>query len=141
MDAVKTEEKLLNGSELEGPCPKKRRKHYEYSRLDAWKSVFGIYILDNPKIQIPTHPDAIKLKKQFRVPYSILTVILEMFSSRDRWNPASADCLWVPVLHSLKIKILSSLFILGRGVDLDTVSMLAGISIGTLISFFHHYFV
>jgi hypothetical protein len=63
-DAVKTEEKLLKGSALQSPCPKKRRKHYEYRKLDAWKSVFGIYILDNPNIQIPTHPDAIKFRKR-----------------------------------------------------------------------------
>jgi hypothetical protein len=102
---------------------------------------FGIYILDNPNIQIPMHPDAIKFRKQFRVPFSIFTVILEMFCSCDGWNPAPADGQRVPdaVPHSLDIKILSSLFILGRGVDLDTVSMLAGISIGTLTSVFHHF--
>ncbi len=48
-------------------------------------------------------------------------------------------CPGAPTPHQLEIKVLCALFILGRGTDLDTVSILSRISIGTLTSFFHHF--
>ena len=126
--------------ELEQPeYSSPRRQCKVYRRLDAWGSIFGDAILQNPNIQDPKHPDGIKFKRRFRVPYSVFLSILANFRSRDEWNPASSKDRRAHAQHPLEVKILCALFILGRGTDLDTVSMLACISIGTLTSFFHHF--
>jgi hypothetical protein len=117
-----------------------RRPNLVYRRLDAWGSVFGEDILQNPHIQDPTHPDGIKFRLRFRVPYSVFQSIVANFRSRDGWNPAgdSGD-LRAHTPHPLEVKVLCALFILGRGIDLDTVSMLSGISISRITIFFHHF--
>jgi hypothetical protein len=117
-----------------------RRPNLVFRRLDAWGSVFGEDILQNPHIQYPTHPDGIKFRLRFRVPYSVFQCIVADFRSRDGWNPSgdSGD-LRAHAPHPLEVKILCALFILGRGIDLDTVSMLAGISTASITFFFHHF--
>jgi hypothetical protein len=116
-----------------------RRKNKVFRRLDAWGSIFGDDILQNPNIQNPNHPDGIKFRRRFRVPYSIFMSIVGMFRSREGWNPANSTDPRAHAAHPLEIKILSALFILGRGVDIDTVSMLSRISTVVLLSFFHHF--
>ena len=98
-----------------------RRKNKVFRRLDAWGSIFGDDILQNPNIQNPNHPDGIKFRRRFRVPYSIFMSIVGMFRSREGWNPANSTDPRAHAAHPLEIKILSALFILGRGVDIDTV--------------------
>ena len=122
----------------EGPLPRTRRQ-LKYQRRDAWQSIFGCDCLLNPNIQNPKHPEGIKFRRRFRVPYSVFLTIVDMFKSREGWNPPSSKDARAHAPHPLEIKILCSLFILGRGIDLDTVSMLLRISIGTLTSFFHHF--
>ena len=121
------------------PCSRKSRAGVSLLRRDAWGSIFGLDTLMNPHIQNPQHPAGIRFRKRFRVPYAVFLKIVDMFKSREGWNPASSNAARASNTHPLEIKILCSLFILGRGVDLDTVSMLSRISIGTLTSFFHHF--
>jgi hypothetical protein len=108
-------------------------------RLHSWDSVFGKDILLNSNIQNPQHPDGEKFRLRFRVPYSVFAGIVQMFVTREGWNPFGAHDRFRKPSHPIQIKILWSLFILGRGTDLDTVSMLSHISIGSLSQFFHHF--
>ena len=62
-----------------------------------------------------------------------------MFLTREGWNPSGAHDSFHKPAHPIQIKIMCALFILGRGTDLDTVSMLSRISIGTLSQLFHHF--
>ena len=62
-----------------------------------------------------------------------------MFITKDGWNPVSASDFYGKPSHPIQAKIMFALFILGRGTDLDTVSMRSHISIGTLSSFFHRF--
>ena len=64
-----------------------------FRRLNTWGSVFGEDILQNPHIQHPTHPDGIKFRLRFRVPYSVFQSIVAEFRSRDGWNPSGYWCL------------------------------------------------
>ena len=61
-----------------------------FRRLDAWGSIFGDDILQNPNIQNPNHPDGTKFRRRFRVPYFIFMSIVGMFRSREGWNPANS---------------------------------------------------
>ena len=58
-------------------------------RLTAWDSIFRLEILQNPNIQNPAHPDGIKFRLTFRVPYSAFAAIVHMFTTKDGWNPVS----------------------------------------------------
>ena len=58
-----------------------------------------------------------------------------MFITKDCWNPVSTSDFYGKPSHPIQVKIMCVLFILGRGTDLDTVSVLSHISIGTLSSF------
>ena len=49
-----------------------------FRRLNTWGSVFGEDILQNPHIQHPTHPDGIKFRLRFRVPYSVFQSIARL---------------------------------------------------------------
>ena len=118
---------------------RKARASLSLKRLRAWDSIFGLDILQNPNIQIPAHPDGIKFRLRFRVPYSVFAAIVHMFTTNDSWNPVSASDFYGKPSHPIQVKIMCALFILGRGTDLDTVSMLSHIAIGTLSSFFHHF--
>ena len=118
---------------------RKARASLSLTRLTAWDSIFGLDILQNPNIQNPAHPDGIKFRLRFRVPYSVFAAIVHMFTTKDGWNPVSASDFYGKPSHPIQVKIMCALFILGRGTDLDTVSMLSHISIGTLSSFFHHF--
>ncbi len=111
LEASKRKEHGNSAPELDSPCPRKKRECKKYHRQNAWQSVFGMKVLNNPNIQNPTHPDAIKFRRRFRVPYSPFVAIVELFRSRDGWNPANSDH---PTPHPLEVKILSSLFMLGR---------------------------
>ena len=139
LEVAKRKEHRHEASELDSPCPRKKRNCIKYHRHNAWQSVFSMNVLNNPNIQSPSHPDAIKFRRQFRVPYSLFVTIVEMFRTRDGWNPSNSDDPQSRAPHPLEIKILCSLFVLGRGTDLDTVSMLSHISIGSLTSFHHHF--
>ena len=121
-----------SGSEESSPTGKPHR-------LDAWGSIFGDDILQNPNIQLPTHPDGIKFKSRFQVLYSVFMSIVGMFRTREGWNPATSTDPRAQAAHPLEIKILASLFILGRGVDLDTVSMLSRISVTVLTTVFSSF--
>ncbi len=120
----------------DGSTPREKRNCTVYLRLDPSQSVLGIDLLGNPNVQDPAHIDAIKFRRSFRVPYFVFATIVDLFRSRDEWNPARSTAPGALSQHPLEIKVLSALFILGRGTDLDTVSMLSRISIGTLTSFF-----
>ena len=117
---------------------RKARASLSLKRLRAWDSIFGLDILQNPNIQIPAHPDGIKFRLRFRVPYSVFAAIVHMFTTKDSWNPVSASDFYGKPSHPIQVKIMCALFILGRGTDLDTLSMLSHNSIGTLSSFFLH---
>ena len=108
-------------------------------RLNSWDSVFGKDILLNSNIQNPQHLDGKRFRLRFRVPYSVFSGIVQMFLTREGWNPSGAHDSFHKPAHPIQIKIMCALFILGRGTDLDTVSMLSRISIGTLSQFFHHF--
>ncbi len=118
------------------PPKEKKRNCTVYPRLDPSQSVFGIDILGNPDIQDPA---CIKFRRIFRDPYSVFAIIVELFRCRDEWNPARSTAPGAPSPHTLEIKVLCVLFILGRGTNIDTVSILSHISIGTLTTFFHHF--
>ncbi len=62
-----------------------------YRRLDPSQSVFGIDVLGNPNIQDPAHVDTIKFRRRFRVPYSVFAINVDLFRSRDEWNPGLSE--------------------------------------------------
>ena len=124
LDLVKRNQLASEGDIHDGSTPRKKKNCPVYHRLDLSQSVFGIDILGNPNIQDPAHVDAIKFRRRFRVPYSVFAIIVDLFRSRDEWNPARSTAPGAPSPHPLEIKVLCALFILGRGTDLDTVSML-----------------
>jgi hypothetical protein len=128
------------GTDDQSLSKKRRGRDWDTRRrLNSWDSVFGKDILLNSNIQNSHHRDAKQFRLRFRVPYSVFAGIVQMFLTREGWNPAGARDSFHKPSHPIQIKIMCALFILGRGTDLDTVSMLSHISIGTLSQFFHHF--
>ena len=118
---------------------RKARASLSLKRLTAWDSIFGHDILQNPNIRNPAHPDGVKRRLRFRAPCSVLAAIVHMFTTKDGWNPVSASHFYGKPIPSHSRQDMCALFILGRGTDLDTVSMLSRISMGTHSSFFNHF--
>jgi hypothetical protein len=62
LEAAIRKEHRHEASELDSPCPRKKRnstKYHRHNAMNAWHSVFGMNVLNNPNIQSPSHPDAI----------------------------------------------------------------------------------
>ena len=74
-----------------------------------------------------------------------MILVLSMSSRDEKGKQRKSSIEKVDILgigkpsHPIQVKIMCALFILGRGTDLDTVSMLSQIAIGTISSFFHHF--
>ena len=74
-------------------------------RLNSWDSVFGKDILLNSNIQNPQHLDGKRFRLRFRVPYSVFSGIVQMFLTREGWNPSGAHDSFHKPAHPIQIKI------------------------------------
>ena len=88
---------------------RKARASLSLKRLRAWDSIFGLDILQNPNIQIPAHPDGIKFRLRFRVPYSVFAAIFHMFITKDGWNPVSASDFYGKSSYPIQVKSMCAL--------------------------------
>ena len=77
--------------------------------VTACDSIFGLDILQNPNIQNPAHPDGIKFRLRFRVPYSVFAAIFHMFITKDGWNPVSASDFYGKSSYPIQVKSMCAL--------------------------------
>ena len=76
-----------------------------------------------------------------RVPFSVFQMIVHKFRTVPEWNirkdPYSKRGRPCP----LELKVMSSLYILGRAATYDDAAMVTGLSSTVIATFFHHFIV
>ncbi len=117
---------------------KRRRKRYRINNRPNWEGSLWHRLLNDPTYEDPTHRNGQLFRLRFRVPYPIFLGIVDRLKRCSEFKKGEYDCCHLRTTP-IELLVLGCLRILGRGVCLDGIEEMSGISISTMRIFFHKF--
>ena len=122
-----------------------RRKKEEQPRkpkklVNVWESPFGKMLLD-PDSSLESTPAGKLFRVRVRVPFSVFQMIVDKFRTIPEWNMYKDPSTKRGRPRPLELKVMASLYILGRAATYDDAAMVTYLSSTVIATFFHHFIV
>ena len=134
-----------NGKKI-ASASKIRRKKEEQPRkpkklvINVWESPFGKMLLD-PDSSLESTPAGKLFRVRVRVPFSVFQMIVDKFRTIPEWNMYKDPSTKRGRPRPLELKVMASLYILGRAATYDDAAMVTYLSSTVIATIFHHFIV
>jgi hypothetical protein len=136
--------KLDKGKQM-ASTSKIRRKKEEKPRnpkklVNVWESPFGKMLRD-PDSSLESTAAGKLFRLRVRVPFSVYQMIVDKFRTIPEWDIYKDSSSKRGRPHPLELKVMASLYILGRAATYDDAAMVTYLSSTVIATFFHHFIV
>jgi hypothetical protein len=134
--------KLYKGGKMASTSKIHRKKDEQPRKpkklVNVWESPFEKMLLD-PDSSLESTAAGSLSRLCIRVPFSVYQMIVDKFQTIPEWDIYKDSSSKRGRPHPLELKVMVSLYILGRAAMYDDAAMVTYLSSTVIATFFHHF--